>query len=282
MPLTEQHRKKIIYAYCAIFYLLMLLKFWNGLFLFQVKPFLFNNRFDLFTWMIMKTGLHQWLLTNPSGWIVFDILFYAMPFLYLYAYKKSVRRASIVAVIMIVVNFIYIQCYTLYPTSSIEGFIAWLLFPFLLVCINLRSFYLALHALRYFFLFFFTSAAVWKFVQGGVFNVGQMSGTLLFQHKEYLASSPGSWYTSLIYWLVSHTYISYILYLAATLLELSFAAGFFTKKYDRFLVFATIIFLLTDTFFMRIPYWEISPFLITLVFSRYALPSSDTLKRAIV
>jgi hypothetical protein len=128
-----------------------------------------------------------------------------------------------------------------------------------------------LHALRYFLLFFFTSAAVWKFVQGGIFSIEQMSGILLFQHKEYLTSSPHSWYASFIYWLIKHTYISYSLYFAATILELSFAIGFFTKRYDRFLTGASILFLLADVFFMRIPYWDVAPFLLTLIFSKYHL-----------
>jgi hypothetical protein len=229
---------------------------------------------ELVTWLLMKTGLHQWLLKNPAGWIAFDIAFYSMPFLYLLACKKSTRLASKVAVIMLLVNWTYIQCYTLYPTSSIDGFIAWLLFPCLLMAVNLKTFYFILHALRFFFLFFFVSAAMWKFVQGGIFNTEQMSGVLLYQHKEYLVSSPGFWYTSFIYWLVNHRHTSYLLYAGATVLELFFAAGFFTKKLDRFLVCACILFLVTDLLLMRIPYWEITPFLITLVFSKYTLPSS--------
>lgn len=272
MPLTEQHRKQIIHAFCIIFYLLLLLKLWNGFLLYQIKPILFNTRFDLVTWLVMKTGIHQWLLNNPFGWLAFDITFYLIPLVYLLAYKRSIRLASVVAIIMLIVNYIYIQCYTLYPANSIEGFIPWLLFPFLLMAVNLRSFYFILHALRYFFLFFFVSAAIWKFVQGGVFNINQMSGVLLFQHKEYLASSPNFWYTYFIYWLVSHRYMGYTLYVAATFLELFFITGFFTKRFDRLLIFACIIFLLTDLFFMRIPYWEITPFLITLLFSKYTLP----------
>lgn len=278
MPLTEQHRKQIIYAYCIIFYLLMLLKFWYGQFLFQVKPFLFNNRFDLFTWIVMKTGVHQWLVNNPTGWIAFDIIFYSMPLFYLLTYLKSKRMATIVAIVMVAVNYLYIQCYTLYPTTSIEGFIAWLLFPFLFICINLKTFYFILHGLRYFFLFFFSSAAIWKFVQGGIFNIDQMSGIFLFQHKEYLISSPNSWYTSFIYWFVSHTYNSYFLYFAATVLELSFIIGFFTRKYDGFLLIAAIIFLVTDIFFMRIPYWDVTPFLLTLLFSKFSFPTSTISK----
>lgn len=254
----------------------MFLKLKNGFLLYQLKPILFNARFDLFTWMVMKTGVHQWLLANPPGWIAFDIAFYLMPLLYLLAYKKSIRLASITAIIMLIVNFTYIQCYTLYPANSIESFTAWLLFPFLLMATDLKTFYFVLHALRYFFLFFFTSAAIWKFVQGGIFNINEMSGILLFQHKEYLTSSPDFWYTHFIYWLIGHRYASYLLYASATLLELSFITGFFTKRYDRLLACACILFLLTDIFFMRIPYWEVTPFLITLLFSKYTLPVSHS------
>lgn len=272
MPLTEQHRKHIIYAFCILFYLLMLLKLSNGFLLFQLKPFLFNTRFDLVTWMLMKTGLHQLLLNSPKLWLAFDIAFYSMPLLYLLSRFKSVHTASVVAVIMLIVNFVYIQCYTLYPVNSIESFIPWLLFPFLLMCIDLRTFYFILHGLRYFFLFFCISAGIWKIAQGGLFNTGQMSGVLLYQHKEYLTSSPGYWYTNFIYWLISHRRFSYLLYLVATLLELTFAVGFFTRKYDRLLLAAFITFLLTDVLFMRIPYWEVTPFLLTFLYSRYSVP----------
>jgi hypothetical protein len=159
----------------------------------------------------MKSGIHQFLLDNPPGWLLFDIAFYLMPLVYFICYKRSLKIASIVAVIMFVVNFIYIQCYTLYPVNSIESYTPWLLFPFLLMTTRLRDFYFVLQALRYFFLFFFLSAGVWKFVQGGIFNGEQMSAILLYQHKEYLVSSPAEWYTSFIYWLSNNATLSFTL-----------------------------------------------------------------------
>jgi hypothetical protein len=251
----------------------MLYKWWNGLFLYQLKPFMFNNRFDLFTWVLMKTGLHQWLLNNPTGWLVFDVSFYAMPLLMYVAFQRSIRMGAIVSVIMLFVNWLYIQCYTLYPTNSIEGHIAWLLFPVLFMTVNQRSFYCILHALRYFFLFFFASAGLWKIVQGGLFNIDQMSGVLLLQHKEYLTSS-NNWHTTFIYWLINHHTISYLLYLAGLLVELVFIAGFFTKKYDRYLVAAFIAFLVMDLLIMRISYLEVSAFLLPLLYSHYRTPGA--------
>ena len=222
----------------------------------------------------MQTGLHQWLLNNYKGWLIFDIAFYTMPLFLLLSLSKSNKAISaIIAIGMLIVNWIYIQIYSLYPSASIESFCAWLLFPALFITTSLTNFYYLLHALRYFFLFFFTSAAFWKFVQLGVFNPRQMSGVLLFQHKEYLASSPGFWYANFIYWLIRHHTISYLLYLTATLCELTFAIGFFTKKADNFLIIIFILFLTADSFIMRISYWEMIPFILTLLFSKYSKAS---------
>lgn len=273
MPLTQKHRNNIIAAYCILFYLLMLYKAWNGLLLSQLQPHLFSTRFDMVSWLVMQTGIHQWLIDNRTGWIVFDIAFYAMPLLYWLIYKKSERVARITAVLMLLVNWVYVQCFTLFPSNSIEGHTAWLLFPFLLMTANLRSFWFVLHGLRYFFLFFFASAGVWKLVQGGFFNMHEMSGVLLYQHKEYLASSPGHWYTSFVYWLIQHPSFSYCLYVGGAILELLFFTGFFTRRYDYYLAAAFILFAVFDVLVMRIPYWEVSPFLITLLYSKYSLPA---------
>ena len=104
MSINQQHRKNIIALYCIIFYALMVFKWWGGLFLYQVKPFVFNTRFDVFTWIFMQTGLHQWLMTHPVGWYVFDLIFYILPLIYWFASLKNVRAASIVAICMLVVK----------------------------------------------------------------------------------------------------------------------------------------------------------------------------------
>jgi hypothetical protein len=179
---------------------------------------------------------------------------------------------------MLIVNWVYIQCYTLYPTSSIESYTAWLLFPLLFITTNIKSFYFFLHGLRYFFLFFFASAGVWKLVQLGAFNTEQMSGVLLFQHKEFLTSSHGSWYSTFIYWLINHSTASYLLYVAGIIIELFFIVGFLTRKYDRWLIAGFVLFLLFNAIIMRIHYWEVSPFLLTLVFSKYTLPDERRYK----
>ena len=269
MSINELHRKNIVALYCIIFYALLLFKWWGGLFLYQLEPVIYQTRFDFFTWQFMQTGLHTWLLNHRGGLYLLDALFYSMPLMYWLLYRKSPLWSTVIAIIMLVINWVYIQCYTLYPTSSIESFIGWLLFPVLFITTSLRSFYFVLHALRYFFLFLFASAGLWKLVQQGIFNVDQMSGVLLYQHKEFLTSAPDYWLTHFFYWMINHPLVGYLIYVLGTLLELSFLTGFFTRKFDRILLYAFILFLLLDLFLMRIYYWELSPFMITLIYSRY-------------
>ena len=263
--MRNNFKYKVIQYYCIIFYILMLYKWLNHLFLYQSEPSFFSTRQDIFTWLFMQTGLHQWLLNNPPGWILADLLFYSMPLIYLIIYRYKNNSATVAAITMLLINWCYIQCYTLYPINSIESYIAWLLFPIAFIPKKEKTFILLFDGLRYFLLFFFTSAAIWKFVQGGIFNISEMSGILLYQHNQLLTSSPGYWQSSMYLYFIQHQYFSYILYLSATILEACFIIGFFTKKYDRLLALLFLIFLLMDWFVMRIPYFEISALMLTLL-----------------
>lgn len=268
-------KQKIIILYCLIFYILMIYKLFNGMFLFQLQPSLFYTRFDIFTWLFMQTGLHQWLLNNQAGWIIADALFYMMPLIYLLVYKYKTSLAGTTAIVMLLVNWCYIQCYTLYPSNSIEGHVGWLLFPVAFLAEKPKTFALLFDGLRYFFLFFFFSAAIWKITQGGIFNIDQMSGILLSQHIQQLTNSPEYWQSKLYFWLINHPFISYLLYLSAILSEFMFIIGFFTRKYDKWLAAIFIIFLAADHLIMRIPYYEVAALLLTLLVKERIKPETS-------
>lgn len=249
-----------------LFYALMMYKWLNGLFLYQLQPSFFYLRKDGFTWLFMQTGIHKWLLDNKTGWIIFDIFFYSMPALYLISYFYKKNLSLFAALLMLIVNWVYVQCYTLYPSNSIEGHVAWLLFPLAFVAKDEKTFILLFKGLRYFFLFVIASAGIWKIAQGGLFNVEQMSGILLLQHGQLLTNSPQYWQSNFIRYLAANPLLSYFLYLITALMELIFFTGFFTKKYDFILLLFLVIFLIANYFVMRIAYFEISPFLLTLLF----------------
>lgn len=272
--MSSKNRQHIIIGYCIIFYLLLLYKWSNGMMLYQAQPSFFYTREDLFTWVFMQTGIHKWLLNNQAGCILLDALFYSAPLLLFAISRLNQKLITAVALNMLLINWTYIQCYTLYPTTSIEGYTPWLFFPFAFLFNNKTSFALVVDALRYFFLFFMASAGIWKFIQGGIFNINEMSGILLFQHNQELTNSPGYWLSNFYYWLIQHQFISWALYLVATIIELTFLVGFFTKKYDRQLALLFILFLLADYFIMRIPYFEMLPFLLTMEIKKRKITDS--------
>ena len=275
MQITTRHRQQFTVSFLIIFYALAVYKLVNGLWLVQAAPYFFINRFDGTTWLLMQMGIHQWLLDNRPGWILFDIAFYAMPLAWYFIYKKNTTAGTIVAIAWLIINWLYVQCYTLFPVNSIEAHIAWLLMPLLFATTRLTSFYYVMHALRYFFLFFFASAGIWKLRQGGVFYPQEMSGILLMQHADYLVSASDGLFTKFIYFLVKHEYIGFAFYITATLLELSFIIGFFTRRYDKWLIVAFGLFLLIDVLVMRIPYFEVLPLVLPLFFSKYREPNAD-------
>ena len=246
----------------------MLYKWLNGLFLYQLQPSVFFIRSDIFTWLFMQTGMHQWLLNNKPGWILFDTLFYTIPLCYFLSLKYFKKASVIICACMLVINWCYVQCYTMYASNSIEGHIAWLIFPLVFTANNPKTFLLLFDGLRYFFLFFIASAGIWKLVQGGIFSINQMSGVLLYQHNQLLTNSPVYWQSELYLYFIQRPTLAYLLYLSATLLELFFIVGFFTKRFDRQLILLFLLFIVMDYLFMRISYVEVFPLLLTLFLAR--------------
>ncbi len=264
-----QVRQRFTAWYLLLFYLLAAMHFMTGMWMHQMQPVFFNTRFDGFTWILMATDMHRWLLSNPAGQWAMDILFYGWPLIYFFVYRKSTVVCVVAGVVWVAINWLYVQCYTLYPTNSIEGHIAWLLFPVVFSFSGIRSFAFGIAGLRYFFIYFFVSAAIWKAVQGGLFNPQQMTGILLEHHKEFLLADPNHWQSRFIYFIAQRWWLGYALYWLGTVLELAFVVGLFTRRYDHWLIRATILFLAMDLLVMRIPYFTILPFMLCFAFSRY-------------
>lgn len=262
--MKKDFKKMIAVYYCIIFYTLLLYKAFNGLLLVQLKPVFFYAREDIFAWLLMQTGIHQWLINHPGGYVYFDLLYYTAPaLLLLFIYKKP-ALTSYVALYMLAANWLYIQTYTLYPTGQIGHYIAWLIFPIFFIAKKEETSKLLFEGLRYFFLFFFLTAGLWKIINGGIYNPLQLSGVLLEQHKELLTNSATYWQAQMISWLIKNSNFSYALFVASALMEMTFIVGFFTQRYDKLLIAIFIIFLFADFMVMRILYYETLPFLLTL------------------
>jgi hypothetical protein len=244
----------------------------NGLLLSQLKPVFFLNRLDLSLNLLFLTDIQHAVINSSSLRLFFDAGYYLLPLLLLIACIISNRLQYLLAAMIVVFNFIYALLLSSLSMLSIEGFVGWILVPLIFISRSGKGFYYSMHCIRYVFLLVFFSAGLWKIRGGAIFNIEEMSAILLRQHAPYITELPNDWFTHCVYWLANHNKISYAFYCIATIAELVFVIGFFTKRFDKLLIAAFIVFVVFDFALMRINYFAWSTFLGCLWLSKYDQP----------
>ncbi|MES1197842.1 MAG: hypothetical protein ABUL41_01035 [Chitinophagaceae bacterium] len=117
---------------------------------------------------------------------------------------------------------------------------------------------------RYYFLFMFTSAALWKLWRGSLFHNGQL--VTFLQKKKLLATISGdtSLTSQIDSFVLTHKELALATWIVMGMLELSFIIGFFSYKYDKILVANYILFLIGSFFIVDIVNIENLLMLLTL------------------
>ena len=216
--------------------------------------------------------MQHWLMKEQWLRIFFDLLYLLLPVLLTILFIKKIGGSRVVAYVTCVFTIIYALFFSSFTYISIEGYISWILFPLILSTLTIKGFYYNLHAVRIIFILMFVSSALLKINSGGIFNAEQMAGILITQHNNYLASNSNDPFTKFIYFLVQHKTLAQSLYVLATIAELSFLIGLFTRKFDRLLIVVFCSFLVFDYFLMQINYFTWLVFMGCFYFSRYKIP----------
>lgn len=181
--------------------------------------------------------------------------------MYIYIFK---RFSSATAISIFLVNFIYLQCYTLYPGTSIEAYIGWMLFPIAFVPNNEKTFGYLFQGLRYMLLYILASSAIWKIVQGGLFNTEQMSGVLLYQHADFI-----QFYRLLAICYACMADRTFIYFLPALfggcITAILLHHWFLYKKYDKVLLVFMLVFFIADYFIMRIVFFDLAVLMLPML-----------------
>jgi hypothetical protein len=234
-----------------------------------IQPVFFLNKLDLTRNVLMMTGLHQAILHNSTLCTAFDLAFLVCPIALAWSVIAEKKIQPGLAIFTSLFSLVYFMLLSQVSYLCIEGFIGGILVPLIFCARSVKVFYYYLHCIRIIFMLIFFSAGLWKIRTGAVFNTEQMSGILLLQHPAYLVSDSHDWFSRFIYYLVSNAAVSYALYLSATAIELLFAVGLFTRRYDKWLIGLFCLFVIFDYFLMRINYFNWMVFTGCLYFSRY-------------
>jgi hypothetical protein len=261
LTISQQHfsrdRRLILTAY-FLFYYAFLLGFWlENRLLSQYHPIFFNYNGDLTELALMATGIPRWMIAHPFSFAAADALAFLLPLPILVIFGRKKRFSVGFGVIFVLNTAFYLLLADIFWQVHHEPFILFFLLALVFTTNRPDRFYLLLTGCRYYFLYIFVSAALWKIGRGAIFNGEEMSRILLLHDADLLIGSCTSLSCRFYGWLIARPSISQTLYVASVLLEASFILGFFTRRRDRLLIALAVLFVLADLIVMRIPYWTI-------------------------
>jgi hypothetical protein len=223
----------------------------------QVHPVFFHYNRDLAELMLIGSGLPRFMIAHPVCFAFADTLGFLLPIPLLgYAFRKD-RFSPLLGWIFCAYVTLYLLLADLFWQIHHGPFICYVLLAFAFVTNREDRFYFILRGCRYYFLYIFVSAAIWKTVRGTVFDGQEMSHILLLQHIDLLSGDCQTALCRFYAWLIGHPAIAQGLYIGAVLMELVFMVGFFTRRFDRLLLGLAILFVAADLLVMRIPYWTL-------------------------
>lgn len=267
--MTYHSHKKVILAVYFIFYFTTFAFFaLNQQFLSQYEPIFFTHNRDLSELLLIITGIPKFMISHPWLYKFVDGLMIIFPILIIIFFIRYKRFSVVPEIIFVLILGIYLLLQDVFTQLHAEMFIGLFLMGFLFTTNKEEKFYNILSLCRYFFLYLFVSAAVWKIARGTYLHIDHLSNILIFQHSDILTSGYPGTLSQVYLYLINHPYFSYSIYLVAILLQLSFITGFFTRKHDKFLLMAAIIFFIADHVIMRVPFWPIMVLGTTLLIRR--------------
>jgi hypothetical protein len=264
--MSVKNIQKLYYInYFIFFFGFVLFSYFNQRLLSQYQPSYFNFNRDLLELLIIATGLPKFLIGHPIIFFYLDILLIVIP-IALILYTLIIRKKSVIlGLIFSIYLLLYLLLQNIFLQIHLESYVAFVMLSLLFIFKSEIRIAAIIKLVRLLFLYVFVSAALWKILRGSVFYTDQMQNLLIGQHAAYLSNHCNSYLCDIYTFLIAHKNVAQFLYVFATFLELSFVIGFFTKKYDLYLLILAILFFAADHLVMLIPYWQILISGITLV-----------------
>ncbi|HET6254647.1 MAG TPA: hypothetical protein VFE32_11260 [Puia sp.] len=250
-------RNLLLVSYLLFYYAVLVGFFLDDRLLFQYRPVFFNYNRDLTELWLIATGLPRWMIAHPASFAVTDILAFLVP---LPLIRQNFRNRSFSpwpGVLFIFCLALYLLLADIFWQMHYEPFILLVLIALAWMTDRPGRFYSLVSFCRYYFLYVFVSAAIWKVARGAVFNSQEMSRILLLHHTDLLTGACTSVTCRVYRWLIDHPAVSQIIYIGGVLLEASFMIGFVTRRLDRLLIALAFLFVIADLLLMHIPYWTI-------------------------
>lgn len=211
-------------------------------------------------WMMHLLRIPDAIVSNYTVAYVFDILLFANCIgCIAYPFKK------IFIIAFLLIYFIYFITFNSYGAHHTHAWVGILLAPIPFLFRNDITFSLLWQALRYYTLFIYASAFLWKLFRLSFLNDNH--GLLILKNNltSYLYYTPGSVLSKFYMWLLQHPSWANGMYIFGFILEGTFITGFFTKQYDKYLFMFSFILVIGFWFLADAGFFQLLILSLTLI-----------------
>jgi len=223
-------------AFSFILFMLIYLAVSNALFHQLRSPVLKYPYVDPVYWLMHLLRIPDAVVSNYTVAYVFDILLFAScAGCILFPLKR------IFIGLFLVTYFIYFITFNSYGGHHTHAGVGILLIPVPFLFRKNITFSLLWQALRYYTLFIYVSAFLWKLFRLSFLD--ENHGLLIVKNNlaQYLYYNPDTLLSKFYWWILQHSFWVNAFYIGGIVAEGIFIIGFFTKKYDKYLLLVSLI-----------------------------------------
>jgi hypothetical protein len=238
-----------------------------------LQPSLFLLRFDYTYWAYKLSPIPDVIIQNKTGAYIFDVLLFATCLL---SILFPLKRIFIICFGCLF--FVYTLSYNMYIVHHAHPLSVMTLITLPFWAAKKENWKLLWEGMRYYICFIYTASFIWKTIYGTSFffwNNGVNSAKLNL--AEYIYHNPGSIISALLRYLISHPACLNIGNIIIVLLEGTMVIGFFTKKFDKYLMLLPVIIHIATYFFSDVFFIE----MLVLIFLFFSNRQVETIGKKI-
>ncbi|HMK02981.1 MAG TPA: hypothetical protein VK489_02270 [Ferruginibacter sp.] len=215
----------------------------------QQPPLIYPGSDNSF-WLLHMLNIPQFLLQHCWAALIFDILLTCSCIICIIIPQQRVFTWITVAGTWIL--------YIAYCSAAGKHYaqIGYLLAPIPFLALSMKRFDMLWELVRYWVCFLYVCAGIYKLWYGGFIYSDNMSHILVQDNAEWFVFTRSGPAYGLYQYLVENPGISQWFYRIATFFDLAMLVGFFTKRYDKWLLAGLVLFHLGNFLLLHISFVE--------------------------